>query len=992
MRSEPAVFTIPPHASFLDALAAGVLSRHGADPLALAELRVLLPTRRACRAFEQALLRAAGGRPLLLPRAEPLGDIDEDELALDAVASEGAADLSPAISPLRRRLILARLVRAWWRRTHGRGLSVDQATRLADALAGFLDEAQTAAADFARLDGLVPADLAGHWQDTLAFLRIVTAEWPALLVLDGSLDPAEHRNRLLAARAEAWTTTPPPFPVIAAGSTGSIPATARLLGVVARLPRGAVVLPGLDLDLPDAAWDALDPAHPQYGLKHLVETLGIDRADIAAWPHAAPEGESDRARAGLVRAAFWPGASETPPNPVAADAVAGIERIDAATPEEEAGAIALVMRGTLEKPGMTCALVTPDRALARRVAAALGRWGLTIDDSAGTPLAETVPGVFLRLVAAIVLGRAAPVPLLALLKHPLCASGLALPECRRLARELELAVLRGPRPGAGFRGLRGALGRPTSPLKDFVRRIEGAVAPLARLLARGKHALDDLVRAHVAAAEALAASDGESGAARLWAGEAGGAAAGFVAELIEASAALGPVEGARWPALLDALLAGHPVRPRLGAHPRLAILGPLEARLQHVDVMVLGGLVEGTWPAEAAADPWMSRPMRAAFGLEAPERRIGLAAHDIAQALAAPHVVLTRAERVDGTPTVPSRWLTRLEYTTGGEAGPLSVERGRLSYWLDWQRRLLEPTADSASPLSWRPAPKPPVAARPRRLSVTRIEAWMRDPYAIYAQYILRLRALDPLDAPPTAADYGTHIHDALGAFLATCPAGPMPADAHERLLAEGRKRLDPVAVHPSVHAFWWPRFMRVADWFLAEEARRRGRVIQTFTEIAGSMKIAAPAGSFEVYARADRIDRMADGTLAIIDYKTGAPPSTAEVAAGYAPQLPLEAAIAEAVGFAAIGAGRVVELAYWQLSGGDPAGRIRAAGDDPATLTREALAGLARLVAAFDDPATAYEARPRPDAAPKYSDYEHLARLREWSVAADGDEAGGGE
>jgi len=992
MPSEPAVFTIPPHASFLDSLAAGVLDRHGADPLALAELRVLLPTRRACRAFEQALLRAAGGRPLLLPRAEPLGDIDEDELALDAGAGEGTTDLPPAIAPLRRRLILTRLVRAWWRRTHGRSLSVDQAIRLAEALAGFLDEAQTAGADFARLESLVPADLARHWQDTLAFLRIVTAEWPALLALDGSLDPAERRNRLLAGRAEAWSATPPPFPVIAAGSTGSIPATARLLGVVARLPRGAVILPGLDRDLPDAAWSALDPTHPQYGLKHLVEALGVDRADIPLWPQTVPESDRARARAGLVRAAFWPGASDVAPAPATEEATAGIERLDATTPEEEAGAIALVMRETLESPGMTCALVTPDRALARRVAAALGRWGLAIDDSAGTPLAETVPGAFLRLVAAIVLERAAPVPLLALLKHPLCAAGLAPAECRRLARELELAVLRGPRPRAGFRGLRGALGKPASPLKDFVRRIEDALAPLGRLMARGNHALDDLVRAHVEAAEALAASDGEAGAARLWAGEAGEAAAGFVAELIEAGAALGPVEGARWPALFEALLAGHPVRPHLGAHPRLAILGPLEARLQHVDLMVLGGLVEGTWPADAAADPWMSRPMRAAFGLEAPERRIGLAAHDVAQALAAPRVVLTRAERVDGTPTVPSRWLTRLEYATGGEAGRLSVEAGRLSPWLDWHRRLQEPPAGGASPLAWRPAPRPPVAARPRRLSVTRIEAWMRDPYGIYAQYILRLRALDLLDAPPTAAEYGTHIHDALGAFLAACPAGPLPVDARERLFAEGRARLDPVAVHSSVHAFWWPRFMRVADWFLTEEQKRRDSVIRTFTEIAGAMTIMAPAGPFEVYARADRIDRMTDGTLAIIDYKTGAPPRAAEVAAGYAPQLPLEAAIAEAGGFTAIGDGRVAELAYWQLSGGNPAGRIRAAGDDPGTLTREALAGLARLVATFDDPATAYEARPRPDAAPKYSDYEHLARLREWSVAADGDEAGGGE
>jgi len=975
----PAVFTIPSGVAFVDALAAGLLAESRGDPLALTEATVLLPTRRAVRALREAFLRLSGGRPTLLPRLRPLGDVDEEDLAFDPAAGAGwpaPEDLPPAIPGLRRQLLLTRLVLAGPR--HG-DITPDQAARLAGELARLLDQVHTERLDFAGLAGLVPDAFADHWRITLDFLKILTEQWPLVLAAEGALDPAERRNRLLEAQARAWAADPPAGPVIAAGSTGSIPATADLLAAVAALPRGRVVLPGLDRDLPAGLWPALPPSHPQYGLGRLLARLGVAPAVVPDWPATGITAASPIPRARLINLALrpaeglaaWQGAAVEP------DATENVWRLDCPGPQEEALSVALVLRQALETPGRTAALVTPDRGLARRVAAEMRRWDLEVDDSAGTPLDQTPPGGFLRLCARLVGEAFAPVPLLAALKHPLAALGRPPGAFRAAVRRLEVAVLRGPRPGPGIDGLRQALAPRHADVADLLDDLERAVAPFVRRLSGGPVALPDLLRDHVAFAEALAAGTDQDGAARLWAGEAGEAAAGFVAELVESAGDFNPVAPAAYPALLDTLAEGRVVRPAHGRHPRLHIWGPLEARLQHADVMVLSGLNEGTWPPETSANPWMSRPMQSAFGLPLPERRIGLAAHDFAQAFAAPAVVLTRAERVEGTPTVPSRWLLRLETLLG--AGRLSATG---QGWRDWQRALDRPAIIRPRPA---PEPRPPVAARPRRLSVTQVETWMRDPYAVYARHVLGLRALDPLDADPGAADYGTIVHDVLDRFLRDHAAGPLPADAAARLIDTGRQVFADHIGRPGVWAFWWPRFLRIAHWFVATEAERRSRIAATVTEARGELTVDAPAGSFTLTAVADRVDRLRDGTLAIIDYKTGAPPTQKEVTAGFAPQLPLEAAIAAAGGFKDVPAAPVAELDFWRLRGGDPAGEVRRAGDDPATLAEEALEGLVRLVAAFDFPETAYRARPHPEHAPRYSDYQHLARVKEWA-------AGGGD
>ncbi len=1003
----PRVWTIPPAVPFADALADGLWARAGGDPEKLREGIVLVPHRRAVRVVADAFLRRGAGRAALLPAIRALGDVDEDEpfaepaFALEAEAdgADGAgAACPPAIPETRRALLLARLVMAWPADPAGDGAGAgseaappEQAIRLAGDLARLLDRMQTAGASFEALAGLVPEEHAEHWRRTLDFLRIAAEHWPRVLEEEGAVDPAVRRDRMLDGLAERWRAAPPAGPVTVAGSTGSVPATARLMRVVAGLPRGAIVLPGLDRGMDAESWRAAggDPAHPQHALARLLDALDVRREAVADWT-PAPAGSGARQR--LLSEAMRPAATTDRWRGLAARGIdtSGLGRfvrVDCADPNEEAGVIALLLRETLEEPGKTAALVTPDRGLARRVKAELRRWGIEIDDSAGLPLADTPAMAFWRLTGAAAAEGLAPVPLLAALKHPLARGGMAAGAFRRRVRRLERAVLRGPRPAPGIDGLRAALDAMAGAAADDASAAEAQslrawLEPFVPAFRAFEAALDgppapprDLLRAHNRLAEALAAGEDGDGAARLWSGEAGERAAAFLAELHEAAGDWPPLEGRHYGPALEALLDGAAFRPRHGGHPRLAILGPLEARLQSPDRAILGGLNEGVWPPEPAADPWLSRPMAAALGLPAPEARIGQSAHDFVQACGAREAFLTRSRRVEGTPAVESRWLRRLSAVLEAlGAGDALGDPG--ADWRGWRARLVAPERDARRPP---PEPRPPVAARSRRLSVTQVGVWRRNPYAIYARRVLDLRPLDPLDAEPDAADRGIFVHRALDRFLREGP----PADdatAPVRLLEIGREALGPAGERPAVAAFWWPRFERIARWFLEKEAERAGDVARTLTEAHGEISFDGPAGPFALTAIADRLDALKDGSWAIIDYKTGTVPAARDVAAGLEPQLPLEALILREGGFAGAPAGSRAALAYWRLSGGDPAGEVRRIAEDPDALAGAAEAGLARLVAAFDDPRTPYLAIPDPAAAPRYDDYAHLARVKEWA------------
>jgi ATP-dependent helicase/nuclease subunit B len=970
------VATIPAGVPFAEALAAGLLAEVEGSPERLADALVLLPTRRACRLLAEAFLCRSAGRALLLPRIQPLGEIDADEVLI-----EGALDLSvpPAIGPLRRQLLLARLFeRSGW--------PIGHALRLAEELAALLDELQTERVPLDALARLVPEHLAEHWQHNRNVLAVIAELWPGLLADEGALDPAERRHRLLTELAALWRTTPPERRIVAAGSTGSIPATRTLLAAIAALPRGTVVLPGLDHTVDESSWQALGPSHPQYGLKQLLEALDIERGAVTEWVSPAVPGSSPartRFLAEVMRPAATIAAWQQLPPPASA-AMQGLALERHADLPGEALALALRMRAALEVPERTAALVTRDRQLARRVAAELRRWGIEVDDSAGIPLDQTPPGAFLLLTARMVVDGVTPVALLAALKHPFAQGGQDQGSFREQVRALELACLRGPRLAGGFAGilveLKRAYGRASGDerrrqgkLIVFVGQLEQAARPLLELTRTRTVELTALLRAHLAFAEALARP--KRGAdSPLWAREAGEAAAAFCTEMLEAADLEHRIAPTAYPALLAQLMAARPVRSRAPRQPRLHIWGQLEARLQHADLLLLGGLNEGTWPALADPGPWLSGGMREALGLSPVERRIGLAAHDFVEAACARDVVLSRAEKdAQGNPTVPSRWLVRLETLLAGAGAQQAGD----TEWCAWAHALDQAPTARPEP---RPAPAPPVTARPRELSVSDIGLWMKDPYDLYARRILALGPLEALEADPGALERGNVIHKALERFVRAYP-DELPADATRRLLDLGRELFEVFSHRPQVMALWWPRFERVAAWVTEQERARRAGAVEILAEVRGLLELDAPAGKFRLKARADRLERHPDGRVTVVDYKTGGLPDRTEVVTGFAPQLPLEAAMVEVGAFDRIGRAAVADVLFWRLRGDETGGEERRAANlDPAELGAQALAGLQRLIAHYDRRQTTYQARPKPEVAWR-GDYDHLARRGEWTL-----------
>jgi ATP-dependent helicase/nuclease subunit B len=974
----PQVMTIPAGVAFLDALATGLLAEVEDRPGALADALILLPNRRACRGLAEAFLRSSGGRPLLLPRIQPIGEVDAEELLLD-----GTLDLAlpPAIGRVRRLLLLTRLLsRGGWSFEHGLSLATD--------LAALLDEVETERGALAGLERLVPDELAAHWQKSRELLEMVADTWPPELAGTGLIDPNLRRHRLLSELAERWRADMPDRRIVAAGSTGSIPATRSLLRAIAALPRGTVVLPGLDRTLDAANWRALEPGHPQWGLRQLLEALGVAREDVRTWPHAAPA-TAGAARARFLAEVMRPAATieawQALPKPPA-EATAGLMVEVHADLPAEALAIATRMRGVLETPGRTAALVTPDRDLARRVAVELRRWRVEVDDSAGIPLDQTPPGAFLSLTARLVIEDITPVALLAVLKHPMARGGQPLHAFRRAARQLERACLRGPRLAGGFAGILSELhrqqesadqpskrerlerlGRWVNQLAAWTRGFQAVVGPRPV-------ALRELLRAHVGFTETLA-RDEHGRVTELWRGEAGETAASLLSELLEACADGHEIPASAYPSLLTHGMAMRPVRPRAPRHRRLFIWGELEARLQQADVTILGGLNEDVWPRRADPGPWLNRTMREQLDLAPVERLLGLSAHDFAQLAAAPEVVLSRADKdARGQPTVPSRWLVRLQTLLAAKDSQDAVAGDHVRAWSQTLDRIEGPPRPCPQP-----KPRPPVDARPRRLSISDIGLWMRDPYALYAKRVLNLRPLEQLDADPGALERGNVIHHVLEAFVKAYPDA-LPDAALERLLDLGRRHFGQYAHRPQVRALWWPRFEAVARWVIDQERARRKALVEIMAEVTGEHTIEAPAGPFVLKGRADRLERHADRRLGVIDYKTGAAPKDKDVLRGYQPQLPLEAAMVRAGAFDGVDAAEVASLLVWSLRG-DGRGCVeeQVAKKQPVEqLAAAALAGLGRLIAHYDDPRTVY---PSP-AKPRVSypgDYDHLARRGEW-------------
>lgn len=1027
--TEPRIFTIPPGTGFLHRLGAAFLGNKipgiqidPTDPFARADATIYLPNRRACRSFAEILVELNGNAPLLLPRIKALGDIDPAELVFEsedglADIADINADLPPPVNPLQRLLLLTQLVQTWCKSTAPRVMQVTPgeavllpgpqslAVKLAGELARLMDQIETEDIDLAGLGALVPENHSAFWDITVDFLAILVEAWPAILNDIDRSSIAAHRNRMIRSEASRLGAQLSTRPVIAAGSTGTNPATADLLLAIARLPAGAVVLPGLDYGPDDDEWlqISVTPSHPQYGLAQLLAKFDISRGDVAQLGGDVPK--TVRARITLAGWAMqpeqvtagWGDEAFTRELSKFRDSEAGLTWVEAATAQEEALVIALKIRSVVEDPAKSVALVTPDRTLARRVQAELERWEIVVDDSAGLPLTATPPGIFASLIAEALFTNLSPVPLLALLKHPLCMLGTDASSIRSAARILERNILRGPRPDPGLTGLRQALavaaGQKTAKgrkllsepdytaIADLLERLEIALQPWQDLIKGqdGDLSLEGLLRAHKDICIACAA--GEAGQSPgLFAREAGEALEQLFDQLLAQAPESWGTNGEDYVGLFKSLAAEVRVRSRTPAHPKIHIWGLLEARMMRVDTMILGGLNEGTWPAEVTNDPWLSRNLRTGLGLSPLERRISLAAHDFVQAFVVPDLMLTRAAKIDGETTVPSRWLLRLEaILKAGRAGEVFTPHHRAEGWLSRARQMDDPR-------EWKPAARPahapPVAARPRKLSVSQIETLIRDPYSIYARYILKLAPLDDLDTMLDARERGNWIHKVLS-DVGLIWQGKSARETARLLRDTAREQLKGVLGAPETKAVILSRFDRVAPWFAIKNEKLLQGVSRSFMEIDGEIEWASPGGNFILTARADRIDLRQDSKISIYDYKTGKAPTAKQEKSGFSPQLLLEGAIAREGGFASDASlkAAIHDLAYIELSGRQPPGRVaQIAEDDPDTESALALTRLKKLIEKFDEGDRPYLSRPHPTFASRYGDYDHLARVQEWS------------
>ncbi|MBL1257968.1 double-strand break repair protein AddB [Methylocystis sp. Sn-Cys] len=1025
------VFTIAPGAPFLEtfveAFLAGeivsTLSRE-TPPLVMARTTIYVPTQRAARALRTQFARAFDKGATLLPRILPLGGLEERETTalFGDFSDDFDAAALPQIEELERRLLLAQLIVKWSEAVGAAIVSADgQGDFIYDESEPFLVASSPAgayalAADLSALvDEFIiediPADAIDraiddsafdpYWSITTTFLRIALQQWPQMLQEMGRIDASARQKRLIEAQIAKLSESQDHAPVIAIGSTGAQPTTARLLSAIAARDNGAVVLPGLDLDMSDAAWAQVgegdgEPAftHPQTMLKRLLGVMQLTRGDVRELSTSDMRAERRR----LVSQAMLPADATAvwrdfrSVHSASFDAALdGVALLEAPDEQAEALTLALFLREALETPGQTAALVTPDRTIARRVAAELRRFEIEIDDSGGASLASTQAGALARELAGIGATGLDAIAIASLLAHPLTRLGHTREEIAALAPLVEIGALRGlPASAAGYAQRAGEAQRAAGDwrahpaarridaaqweqIESLLRDMEAALAPLLAL--RDAQDLRAFARAHRAAFEAIAQGAEETD-------DEGALALFDLFERLARADAPSRFTASAYAALFDRIAFETTLRGPRRAHPRLKILGPLEARLIDADLMLLAGLDESIWPPQTETGAFLNRSMRAQLGLSPPERRIGQSAHDFMMGLGATRVVLSRAAKRDGSPTVASRFLTRLE-ALAGEA--IDACRARGAKMLAIATALDQPGVDEATALS-RPAPCPPIDLRPESLSVTRIEVLRRDPYAIFAEYILKLKPLDPLGVELGPREIGTAVHDSLETFVKSHPSGPLPPTAREELQEIARARLKEFLADPAFETFVWPRLMAGLDHALDFETQRRAEGGVIFMEKSASWALSLIDGSsFTLTAKADRIEIGPDKRACVFDYKTGKPPSMKQVQAGFAPQLTLEAAMVEAGAFKEIGAHVVSGAAYVGLKDGGKTQALKFDGASFEEVVAKHAQELVKMLSQYRNPETPYPSRPFVALVAHEGDYDHLARVKEWS-------RGGGE
>ncbi len=917
---------IPPHLPFLKTLAQHLLTEN--TPIALAQHSVLLPTQRACLKLAEILTHHSPTHSTLLPTLIPLGGMDMDDIALSSLDScEFMKDLPPLITEEERLGLLTGMVQDFYQKEQ-KPLKTSQAASLAATLITFINQVQTEGLSFQELKNLVPDDYAAHWQITLHFLDMIGDAWPKLLVQKGKIERATVQRLLLERRNADWEQNPPAYPVIAAGSTGSIPATAALLKTISRLPKGQVILPGLD----PAVQVNVVSSHPQHTMQHLLKILEIDPVDVEPF---VPPCITPHPRTHIMGEMF----QETPKTLTKEEVEKGIATIrltQCAHPQEESAVIALAIREALEDITKTIAFITPDRDLAKRVINDLKRWKIRANDSAGTPFSQTPLGIFCLLTSEWFQETVPPVTLLATLKHPHAKT------FKNLGQTLEKDFLR---KGTPFHRI---------VLDDDQFMFIKTVINDAKLFALKENvSFQELWDYHKHILKILSQDpllmfndNEETQAFQI-----------FLEHMDTPSFLL--QKGNDYSTCFRHFISLVTVRQKYALHPRLTILGLIEARLIPADFMILGGLNENAWPPKPSSDPWFNQAMRKKFGLPDHERRVGLSSLDFIHAASCEQVLLTRSMRSGGSPTVPSRLLSRFQSYLKQNNLSLKIDDTLLTLSQDLhkpkERLLLSP-----------PSPCPPLDTRPKSLSITDVTTLMHDPYSVYAKHILKLKPLKPLDYQAGPLEFGIFVHEILEHLM----KGPV---TKENGMALGQQFFQRYFENCSEQFLWWCRFERILDWFI-QTTKDMGLPLRHFEEVKGTWSF----DTFTLIGKADRIEENPEGWT-IIDYKTGSIPTQKEMEKGLAPQLALEALILRHGGFDKITPTTIHALSFWKLQGDMEGGTITQYTKDLIGLLDVTDEGLRDLIETFNDPSTPYLSIPYE--AGLYDDYHHLARIKEWRL-----------
>jgi len=974
------VFALPPGVDYATELVKGLRRRlpAAADPSLMGQVRLIVSTDYMRRRLGQIFEAAPAG---FMPKIHLLSGIHTLDLTLD---------VAPPIPYERRRFELMALVAELLK--HQPELAPRAALfDLADALANLLDEMSSENVSPRAIETLDVSDQSGHWQRAQQFFAIANRFIGAASIAP---DRETHHRQVIEQLVDKWAHAAPDYPIILGETTGSRRSSLLLLQRVARLPQGAVVLPGFDFDTPADIWARLadssqNEGHPQFRLARLMKALGLAPKDIEPWSPTPPP---SAARNRLISLALRPAPftdqwlREGGTLRHVKESTARMTLVEAPSARLEALTIALGIRQAMEDHKQV-ALITPDWGLKRQVAAALERWGIVPDDPAGIPLQQTPPGRLLRQVADLFIREPNTVALLALLKHPSTHASTAQAQHRRLTRRLEVALRKEgivyPTP-AWLTRWASAIGDAAPSwvcwvCEAFFGQVQREVRPFAAQ-----------VQAHITLATGIAtAAQGttdtaleslEGGSGSLWQHAAGRKAAELMARLRDTAASAPPMTAHEYAQVFEALLSRPLVRePEAKTHRGVFLWSPREARIQSVDIMILGGLNEGSWPAHSTLDPWLNRTMRQKAGLLSAERRIGLSAHDFQQAVAAPQVWLTRAVRTGEAEAISARWLNRLTNLLDGLPachGPqaLAAMRARGNAWLLCAQSLDAASQDTQRSPAPRPAPRPPAAVRPRALPITDIKQLIIDPYTIYARHVLKLRPLPPLKPVPDALLRGTLIHKALHGFIPETVDDPSCLTA-PRLITSMRQIFDKGASWAMVRLLWRARIERIAQAFVQAETQRQERATPIAFERRGTATLAAL--DFTLTATADRIDRQADGQLILYDYKSGAPPSQKKQEQ-FDKQLLLEAAMAEQGAFNDIAAAPVALAAYIGLN--NPPTEVAAPLDK--IPTEQIWQELTQVIRHYQNPDTGFVSHGDLYPNDPFNDYDHLARFGEWDAS----------